>query len=1297
MVACIVPSDSNKAILVPVGYTANLGSVGVWLEYTHRKFLLDTEDMEDDDDYSNATWSKISPPKHIPLTHLKTWQERGHSSETHAQAVHMFGPNTCKIHTPTFLEMYKEQLLSPFCIFQLFCTLLWTLDAYVTYSLFTLGMILVFEATVVFSRLKSVTALSTTGNNGNTITIPTLRDGAYMDVNIDTLVPGDVCLLSAHYKGDGVPADCVVLSGECVVNEASLTGESVPQHKEGIIFMEDVMLNKEEHKNALLFAGTKLMQVSSNEEEQDIDVLGNSTMFMKVYILRTGFTHAGGKMVRMMQQSTAKTSNNKNNKEVGYLLLLLLLFAVMSSAYVLQNGMKILVEQGIADHKVHYNLLLHCILILTSVIPPELPMQMSLTVNTSMASLMKLAIFCTDPNKVPVSGCVDVALFDKTGTLTTDELVAVKCVDPKHGSRTMLQLQGWAKLVVAGCHGVFCMGDVDDNMEKAEESADKKGDENQSSSNPHLAGDPLEMAALSSVRWTVQSSGDVTLNSNPKNLGTPIQLQSKQAITKFKVTHRHPFSSKLGRMTTLAHCSETKTTYALTKGSPEAVFAHCLGSATSDAKFQTWYDTTVAELAGEGYRVIALCAKTWDENDSKEDRGACERDSVFCGFVAFTCRVRKDTKQVLSNLTNGATRAIMVTGDAPLTAIHVAHQVAMTPHKDTLLLSHDPNTNTATWSNTSATSQEVIPFDPSTFKDLTKKYTLAVTGKSFNAMIEDLAPFVYDITIYARCKPKDKELLVKKLAILGHTSVMCGDGANDVGALRGADVGVALLSGFGNVNVEKDEAASTTSGKDANLSTAMITQDEYNQLKKLSIKEIKGKLRGVGVNPDDPKLKEVLLTKDDLLQLYRKKSAERAVVKHLNQPKNKKKTKEELRAEQQIKMQEKQAKIQKRIAELEAQGVSWASFKAMKEFMNEEMTEKKKLQAKYKGVEGSAAHFVQQMEDLDMNDVPQIKIGDASMAAPFTSKMPSIRSVTDIVRQGRCTLVTTFQMYQILALNSLISAYSLSVLYLDGIKYGDVQMTGMGILMSITYMSVSRSKPLNQLSPVRPLTSIFHPSLFCSLLLQFVVHLSTMIYAITQAKAYRDDDHVVDLDGEFKPSLLNSVVFLVSCVQQVAVFVVNLQGRPFMTGLTENRPLLWSLIATFVLVFMFASESVPSLNKYMQLVPFPDEDFRNFILTILAADVISCLVLDRLMKLIFAPKILWASMQGTTAKDVMAIARTIGIILAVIYMLVGDNEQWEELMREEGRLDELGENVTDAVADVVADVVAETVVGAGEL
>lgn len=267
--------------------------------------------------------------------------------------------------------------------------------------------------------------------------------------------------------------------------------------------------------------------------------------------------------------------------------------------------------------------------------------------------------------------------------------------------------------------------------------------------------------------------------------------------------------------------------------------------------------------------------------------------------------------------------------------------------------------------------------------------------------------------------------------------------------------------------------------------------------------------------------------------------------------------------------------------------------------------------------------------------------------------------------------------YQIMALQCLISSYSLSALYLDGVKYGDTQMTAMGMLGSVSFMSVSRSKPLDRLSKVRPLTSIFHPALFISLLGQFTIHLATMMTAVHFAKKHLPPDHEIQLDGEFKPGILNTVVFLVSNVQQVTVFVVNLQGRPFMTGVTENRPLLWSLVCTFILTFMFASESVPGLNKYFQLVPFPDDVFRDFILRLLMADVVATFFLDRLMKFLFCPDILFASLQGTTLKDVMGLSRTIGVIFFIMYVLLGNEDQWEELMIQEGRLEELGMNVTD--------------------
>lgn len=53
---------------------------------------------------------------------------------------------------------------------------------------------------------------------------------------------------------------------------------------------------------------------------------------------------------------------------------------------------------------------------------------------------------------------------------------------------------------------------------------------------------------------------------------------------------------------------------------------------------------------------------------------------------------------------------------------------------------------------------------------------------------------------------------------------------------------------------------------------------------------------------------------------------------------------------------------------------------------------------------------------------PVVQLGDASVAAPFTSRAPSIRSVIQIIRQGRCTLLLNVQMMQIMMLDSMVSA-----------------------------------------------------------------------------------------------------------------------------------------------------------------------------------------------------------------------------------------------------------------------------------
>lgn len=64
-------------------------------------------------------------------------------------------------------------------------------------------------------------------------------------------------------------------------------------------------------------------------------------------------------------------------------------------------------------------------------------------------------------------------------------------------------------------------------------------------------------------------------------------------------------------------------------------------------------------------------------------------------------------------------------------------------------------------------------------------------------------------------------------------------------------------------------------------------------------------------------------------------------------------------------------------------------------------------------------------------------VGTASIASPFTYKGDSIRCITPILRLGSATLATVMMMYKTMAINSLITAFSLSVLVLDGVKLGD--------------------------------------------------------------------------------------------------------------------------------------------------------------------------------------------------------------------------------------------------------------------
>lgn len=116
--------------------------------------------------------------------------------------------------------------------------------------------------------------------------------------------------------------------------------------------------------------------------------------------------------------------------------------------------------------------------------------------------------------------------------------------------------------------------------------------------------------------------------------------------------------------------------WVLVKGSPEAI-----GARLAAGQRPVGYDDRAAALAKGGMRVLALaykCPKSDAEGKAcEESRALAEKDLLFAGFVAFSCRVRKDTRKVVLQLREGAHDVVMVTGDAILTAVHVAIEVSI--------------------------------------------------------------------------------------------------------------------------------------------------------------------------------------------------------------------------------------------------------------------------------------------------------------------------------------------------------------------------------------------------------------------------------------------------------------------------------------------------------------------------------------------------------------------------------------------------------------------------------------------
>ncbi|MFH1906180.1 MAG: cation-translocating P-type ATPase [Chloroflexota bacterium] len=555
-----------------------------------------------------------------------------------------------------------------------------------------------------------------------------LRDGEESEVPARNLVPGDVVVLRA---GNRVPGDArLIESVNLQIQEAALTGESVPVEK-NVAPLSNPELALGDRKN-MAFAGT-------------VATYGRG----RAMIVATGMTTEFGKIAQMLQTvETGKTPLQENLDKLGHTLARAAIVVVA-----------IIVALGLFRGQSFIEMLVFGIALAVAVVPEALPAVVTISLALGVQRLVKRGALMRRLPAVETLGSTSVICSDKTGTLTKDEMTARRL----YVAGQLLEVSG------AGYepHGQFSRDGVTVEqfpslmrlLQAGALTSDAHVVPNEAAGRWHVKGDPTEGALIVAA--------------------AKAGLKKVDLDAQFPRMNEIPFASETKRMTTLHSLAEGVTAYA--KGAPEVILDSCEWRLTADgevhldAASRTVILETVRHMASEGLRVLAVADKAGATIEN------AEHEMTFLGLVGMIDPSRPEAKAAIKTCEQAGIKAVMITGDHPLTAQAVARELGLL------------------------------------------KAGRVVTGAELEAMSEaEFEREVENIEVYARVSPAHKLRVVTALQKNGHIVAMTGDGVNDAPALKKADIGVAM--GITGTDVTKEASAMTLT--DDNFASIVAAVEE---------------------------------------------------------------------------------------------------------------------------------------------------------------------------------------------------------------------------------------------------------------------------------------------------------------------------------------------------------------------------------------------------------------------------------------------------------------------------------------
>uniref|UniRef100_A0A674KAK0 ATPase cation transporting 13A2 n=1 Tax=Terrapene triunguis TaxID=2587831 RepID=A0A674KAK0_9SAUR len=904
------------------------------------------------------------------------------------------------------------QVLNPFYIFQVFSIILWLCDAYYYYAacIFVISAISI-GLSLYETRKVGVRPL---GRGGTQVRcgLPAFAEEAVVS-SLD-LVPGDC--ISLPSDGFVVPCDAALLTGECMVNESMLTGESVPVMKTPLPSgpqAANMIYSPEEHKRHTLFCGTQVLQAKSYVGKEVLAV-----------VTRTGFCTAKGDLISSILYP--KPVSFRFYRDAVKFVLFLAVLALIGTTY----SIVILIRNQVPLRQI----IIRALDLITVIVPPALPAAMTVGTIYAQNRLKRHGIFCISPPRINLCGKIRLVCFDKTGTLTEEGLdvwgvvpVENNCFLPiVHEPRCLAD--GPLLYSLATCHSVSLLRE-------------------------QPIGDPMDLKMVESTGWlrAVQHFGtEVLVVMKPPPLEEQPHGMVSPCLVSAGILRRFPFSSSLQRMSVLVKLPGDAPSEAYIKGAPEMVASLC-----KEETVPLDFSQLLRHYTTDGFRVLGLAYKTLPTVKTFEEAQQLTRDAVesgmtLLGFLVMRNVLKAETAPVIHLLRNANIRTVMVTGDNMLTAMNVAKSCRMVELKERVVFvnasppSHDKPAALKFILSDDPQGQEQpqVPSPSGLVKLVALHGPGAFIGRSqrtvsaFNAM----CPTFYDpgsralrflagrrwesFGLYCSCG---------RVSCRSYCVGMCGDGANDCGALKAADVGISLSE------------------------------------------------------------------------------------------------------------------------------------------------------------------------------------AEASVASPFTSRIANIECVPMVIREGRCSLVTSFGVFKYMALYSLVQFVSVLLLYTINTNLSDFQFLFFDLVITMTVaVLMGKTGPAKELGTKRPQGALISIVVLGSLLLQtaLLITVQVMSYFITVSQSWYVPLNSTVSAPQNLPNYENTVVFCISGFQYLILAVAMSKGYPFREPLYTNVPFLLVLVALFGLTMGITLYPLGFVKAVLKLKDISDMSFKMLLLGMATLNFFTAFMLE---------------------------------------------------------------------------------------